>query len=153
MQRSLAASRTRVVDASLAVWAVLPAVAVAGVDVLTELGVWRQSGIRLVAPVLWLAEATSAIRATVYTRQISIEEGRVALRDMFDLPIETLQITAESCQAAFEWAARLQQAKAYDAFYLAVADELNAEFWTADRRLVNGARQAGMARVHWIGDS
>jgi hypothetical protein len=38
---------------------------------------------------------------------------------------------------------RLGQSKAYDGFYLALAEQSNAEFWTADQCLVNSARQLG----------
>jgi hypothetical protein len=47
---------------------------------------------------------------------------------------------------------RLGQSKAYDAFYLALAERLKAEFWTADQRLANGARQLGANWAHWIGE-
>jgi predicted nucleic acid-binding protein len=31
------------------------------------------------------------------------------------------------------------------------AEQEGAELWTADKRLANGARQAGVSWVHWIG--
>ena len=33
-----------------------------------------------------------------------------------------------------------------------LAEELGAELWTADRRLVNGAHQAGVIWARWIGE-
>ena len=57
------------------------------------------------------------------------------------------------CQSALRWAARLNQARAYDAFHLALAEELGAEFWTADRRLANAAQRAGATWAHWIGET
>ena len=53
---------------------------------------------------------------------------------------------------AWYWAGRLNQSKTYDAQYVALAELERADFWTADRRLVNGARQAGAGWVHWIGE-
>ena len=38
-------------------------------------------------------------------------------------------------------------------FYLALSTELNVDFGSADRYLVNAARQAGIARAHWIGEN
>jgi predicted nucleic acid-binding protein len=49
-------------------------------------------------------------------------------------------------------AAQIGQSKAYDAQYLALAARENAPLWTADRRLANAARGAGLDWVHWIGD-
>lgn len=75
----MAADRPKliVVDASVAIWAVLPFVStVAVVDRLVN---WRASDVRLVAPMLWLVECTSAIRAIVHGGHISIDEGRRAL--------------------------------------------------------------------------
>jgi len=57
------------------------------------------------------------------------------------------------CQAVLEWAGRLNQSRAYDAFYMALAEELGAEFWTADQRLARAAQQAGVTWTHWIGEA
>jgi predicted nucleic acid-binding protein len=56
------------------------------------------------------------------------------------------------CRSAFEWATRLGQKAAYDCFYLAAAERLGAEFWTADERLSNRASQLGAVWVHWMGE-
>ncbi|MBI3973153.1 MAG: type II toxin-antitoxin system VapC family toxin [Chloroflexi bacterium] len=122
------------------------------VDVSRRFKGWIQAGIQLTAPMLWPAEIVSSVRFSVYRRSISIERGRIALEDLLALPVDVTPTSAPLCRAAFEWAGRLGQARAYDAFYLALAQELGAPFWTADRRLVNGARQAGVSWVHWIGE-
>jgi predicted nucleic acid-binding protein len=52
--------------------------------------------------------------------------------------------------AAYEWAERLGQSKAYEAydgFYLALAQRLDVELWTADTRLESRARQIG---ITWV---
>ncbi|HSR30541.1 MAG TPA: type II toxin-antitoxin system VapC family toxin [Anaerolineae bacterium] len=55
-------------------------------------------------------------------------------------------------ERALRWADRLGHSKAYDAHYLALAEQEGIELWTADRRLANGAQQAGAHWVHWIGE-
>lgn len=55
------------------------------------------------------------------------------------------------CHSAFDWAEKLGQSKAYDSFYLALAETLRAPLWTADRRLANAARQIGISWVHAVG--
>src|SRR5438477_244782 len=67
--------------------------------------------------------------------------------------VETIPMDAPLCQAAFEWAGRLNQVRAYDGFYLALAEQLKAEFWTADKRLANAVQQIGANWVHWIGET
>jgi predicted nucleic acid-binding protein len=41
---------------------------------------------------------------------------------------------------------------AYDCFYLALAQRLDTEFWTADRPLSRAALQADAPWVKWIGE-
>jgi predicted nucleic acid-binding protein len=55
-------------------------------------------------------------------------------------------------RSAFDWSTRLRQKAAYDGFYLAAADQLKAELWTADRSLANNAKQIGAKWVHWMGE-
>jgi predicted nucleic acid-binding protein len=55
-------------------------------------------------------------------------------------------------RSAFDWATRLHQKAAYDGFYLAAAEQLGAEFWTADKALANNAGQLGVSWVHWMGE-
>ena len=88
----------------------------------------------------------------VYTRTLSPSEGHAAIADIFTLQVDLVLMDAPLCHAALDWAGRINQLRAYDAFYLALADHLGAEFWTADRRLANGARQAGMTGAHWMGE-
>jgi predicted nucleic acid-binding protein len=152
MNVTLQASQHLVIDASTAVWAVVPVLAGSKVDLLGKFRDWRVQGVHLVVPSLWLAECTSSIRRGVYARVISEEEARQAVVDIFSLDVDTLPMDQELCQAAIEWAARLGQSRAYDAFYIALAEKLGAELWTADSKLANGARQAGAGWVRWVGE-
>ena len=61
-------------------------------------------------------------------------------------------MTHAHCRAAYAWAERLGQSRAYDAQYLAVAEQEGLELWTADRRLVRNAEQAGVRWVRRIGE-
>jgi predicted nucleic acid-binding protein len=140
-----------VIDANVAVWTVLPAIA--QIDVFERVTHWQASGEPLWAPTLWTAEAVSAIRRAIYARIIGTERGLQAIDDLFALEVELLPMEIHRCQSALEWAGRLNQARAYDGFYLALAEELGAEFWTADRRLANAAEQAGVTWAHWIGEA
>jgi predicted nucleic acid-binding protein len=84
---------------------------------------------------------------------IAAERAREAVEDLFALEIETAPLDAPLSRSALAWAERLGQSRAYDGFYLALAEGLGAEVWTADRRLANGAQKVGAAWVHWIGDT
>jgi predicted nucleic acid-binding protein len=149
MQNSPAPSKI-VVDASVAIWALLPAVA--PIDAVSRLVAWRQADTELYAPSLWLAECASAIRRYVHRGMITPQEGLTAIDDLIALDVDVAPMTHTHCRTAYAWAERLGQSRAYDGFYLALAEGLDGTFCTGDRRLANGAQQLGLSWVQWIGD-
>ena len=84
---------------------------------------------------------------------LQVDDAAGAMRSIQALNIQCLPPTLELHISALRWAARLGGTQAYDAQYLALAEELNAELWTADRRLASNARQRGATWVHGIVDS
>jgi predicted nucleic acid-binding protein len=140
-----------VIDASIAVWAVVPAVA--PFDTLELIREWRQRRIHLLSPSLFLAECTSAIRRLVQGGIFSCEEGSTALSDLLNLDVEIIPETGEHCRSAFRWAERLGQSKAYDGFYLALAEQNNSELWTADERLAGLCRANAVNWVHYAAEA
>lgn len=112
---------------------------------------WQQQPQPLLAPHLWVAEVTSGLRRAVWERVLTEEEARAALRDLLELPL-TLTSDGEIAMQALSWAGRLQQKRAYDAFYVALAEQRGTVFWSADRRLVETLRQQGFSRARWIGE-
>ena len=139
-----------VVDASVTIWTLLPAMA--PVDTVSRLVAWRQADAKLHAPSLWLAECASAIRRYVHTGMITPKEGLTAIDDLIALDVDVAPMKLSHCRTAYAWAERLGQSRAYDGFYLVLAEELDATFFTGDRRLTNGAQQLGLSWVQWIGD-
>ena len=113
---------------------------------------WIDADIRISAPRLWLNEVTSAIHNAFMLKEISEASAQDALNAALSLGVELFDEDAVLCQSAFSFATRLEQLAAYDSFYLALAERLDAEFWTTDKRLANGARQLGATWVHWIGE-
>jgi len=146
----LMSSVSIVIDANIAVWTVLPSVAEKNVlDLWSD---WYGQSKRIVAPDLWMAESVSVIRRLIFNKIILQTEGEEAINDLFALGVEIIFSDKQLCQNAFKWSERLQQSKIYDSLYVALAEQLQAEFWTADRRLVNGAKQVGVEWIHWIGE-
>jgi predicted nucleic acid-binding protein len=105
------------------------------------------------APRLWLSETTSSIRFLLSQKEITSDEAEQALRTIHSLRVEIVNEDEELSLHALELAGKLGQSKAYDAFYLSLAEKLVAEFWTADERLVNRCRKdLKFSWVHWIGE-
>jgi predicted nucleic acid-binding protein len=150
MRQSLNTGNSLLIDAGIAVWAVLPIES--PIDTLQLIEHWRRKGIRLLAPGLFLSESNSAIRRLVYGGMITADEGEIALNDLLELEIKIIHETEQHCRSASRWARQLDQSKAYDGFYLAVAEQTGSPFWTADRRLANSALTAKVDWVHWVGD-
>ena len=73
--------------------------------------------------------------------QLTEQEARRALHLAHALPIDLIVPDSRLSETAFDWSLRLQRANAYDAYYVALAEVLDCELWTADRRLVNAAQQ------------
>ena len=145
-------SRSLVIDSNVGIWTVLPVLQGNDVNAPGRVLTWLRQGVTLVAPVWWVVECVSGIRMSLHAKRITMEQANTAIDDLFLLEVETQPLDISLCKAALEWATRLQQSRAYDAFYLALAERLQAEFWTADRRLANGAQQLGVKWVRWIGE-
>lgn len=139
-----------VVDANLAAGAVLP---ISGLEFAPALFArWSEQGRPLRAPELWLAEVTSVIRQHVFRGLISLEEAHQAIDDVAALEIERSPMDTRLYHQALNWAGRLGHSKVYDSIYLALAESLNAEFWTADERLAKTGQATGAYWIKWTGD-
>jgi len=149
MTSSSASSQPIVIDASVAVRAVTPT-SLSGV-VKQHFAGWHRTERSIVAPFHWIAEAVSALRRLVFLGELSAQEANGAAEDLFALGIESVALDVELCRSALRWAERLTQAKAYDAYYLALADAQDGELWTADGRLYRRAKQLGSERVRLVG--
>jgi predicted nucleic acid-binding protein len=113
---------------------------------------WIQDGVEVCAPRLWLEESTSALHKIYMQRIVGDETAQQALEALLGLDITFFETDRETCLRAFHWATRLNQYAAYDGYYLALAEKLNAVFWSTDQRLVNRARQLSISWVHSISE-
>ncbi|HZA22066.1 MAG TPA: type II toxin-antitoxin system VapC family toxin [Dehalococcoidia bacterium] len=103
----------------------------------------------IVAPPHWAAELTQALYRLIRRRMISEEEGDQALSQFLQFPVQVIGVP-ELYQRAFLFA-RTYIISTYDSLYVMLAEMLETEFWTDDRRLINAL--AGAAPwVRWIGD-
>ena len=111
---------------------------------------WKQAGEVILAPVLWEYEVTSSLRRAVTYGWLDSEQVASALHRIMLLNLQSIPPTEALHWQALEWAKRLGQARAYDSQYIALAEQIGAELWTADERLRNRAQQLGISWVRWI---
>lgn len=88
----------------------------------------------------------------LFDKVLTADEGESALRAIFAFGVNLVQEDEALCLEAFRWASRLNQKPAYDAFYLALSERLDADLWTTDRRLWNNAQQVGATWVRLMFD-
>ena len=138
-----------VIDANLAVYSVLKTShSPMATRVMEQLA---QTGSQPCAPSLWWYEVTLVIHRYHFAGLVSDSIAYTALELLtVELGVQHIDVAV---RAAFDWATRLRQKAAYDGFYLATAEQLGAELWTANQALVNNARQVGANWVHWMGEA
>ena len=135
-----------VIDASAAVKAVLPNPQQTYCLNLIQTFIQTQPA----APALWAHETTSAITKAVHFQDITEKEAHLALERLEALGVQLFIAEAEQNRAAFDWTLRLKRASAYDSYYLVLAQALECNFWTADKRLFNALQGTHLTWVHWI---
>jgi predicted nucleic acid-binding protein len=119
----------------------------------TRLLTWKHQQVTFAAPALWSYEVSTVLRKAQVAGYLPAEQMDFALEQIWQLNIQDVPATLELQRQALVWAERLGQSKTYDSAYLAAAEVLQAEFWTADRRLAQSARGAGAAWVRSISEN
>jgi predicted nucleic acid-binding protein len=135
-----------VIDASVAVKAVLPNPLQTHCLGLVQTFIEVQPA----APALWAYETTSAIAKSVHFGAITEDEARQALEELDALGVRLFVADADQNLAAFHWTIQLKRASVYDSYYLVLAQTLECDFWTADKRLFNALQDNRPGWVHWI---
>lgn len=101
------------------------------------------------APSLLRYELIAVSRKAVYQGRVTAEQGRIARDQLLTYPV-TLHFDDDLLKRGYELAEEFNRPTAYDAQYLALAERLSCEFWTADERLFN-AVNAKLTKVRWLG--
>jgi predicted nucleic acid-binding protein len=109
---------------------------------------WDAEHQRVAAPTLLFYEVSNALYRYRRAGMMGPAAVQLALTAALALPI-TLHGDPTLHTRAIETAERLSLSAAYDAHYLALADILGGEFWTADLRLVS-AVQGELPWVHAV---
>ena len=112
---------------------------------------WVRGKVSICAPQLIFYELVSTANKKVVAGSVSLEQAELAMEYFLTEPLEV--VTSDSLyREALRIAQRLTLRSTYDAHYLAVAEDLDCEFWTADERLYNGVRDR-FPLIRWLGAS
>jgi|GEM_PF-35310 len=111
-------------------------------------GKWVEQGVEVFAPYLLVYEVTSVLRHKVFRGELAPEEGEAALLAIQAQGIRLLHPEGLE-QVTWRLAQEIERPTAYDTSYLALAELLGCELWTADMRLKNAA-QGRLPYLRWI---
>lgn len=132
-----------VVDASVVVDLVAPSVEVEAPAKLLMKELAR-AGADVVAPALLWLETSNALLAGVRRGRWDGAAADSAAAQLDEVPVRRADIPADRLRA-FELARRYDNWPVYDMVYVALAERLGTEFYTADERL-----RARMAHLPWV---
>ena len=137
-----------VVDASLAIkWVLKEPYAEQALSLAEE---WAVGGTRPSAPCLLLVEATNVLHRRAMLGHISLSQARQLLAGLLAMGIE-IRESPQIHFRAMELAQELQRPAVYDTHYLALADILGCDLWTADERFFNSIKER-QPRIRWLGE-
>ena len=111
---------------------------------------WADSGVKVAAPYVMLAEVSNALHRKVVGGEIALESATGILENLSAHEIE-FHNPPNIHAGALQLADRLDQGAVYDSIYLALAERLDCELWTSDRRFYRAARSFS-DRIRWLGD-
>jgi predicted nucleic acid-binding protein len=129
-----------VVDANVAVSLALDPVRAAVIA--EHWRAWEAAKATLHAPSLLRYEVASALTRGIVAGELSVADAELAWDRIVGMPIVLHELRDGS--AAIEVARRLKRQSAYDASYIALAEQLGAEVWTLDGPLARNAAGSGL---------
>ncbi len=136
-----------VVDASVAIKWFNPAEALADrANAIRE--DYVHGRVDLVVPAFWDYEMVNGMNKAVARGDLTAEEGRAAVQLI--LAVQARRVPLPSAGDSYELAQRYQRS-VYDSWYVALAQQVGSEFWTADRKLYHALYQQ-LSFVRWLGD-
>jgi predicted nucleic acid-binding protein len=111
---------------------------------------WQAQSIRLAAPSLIWYEIVAVVRNHVF-RGVLTQDSAIKVRDLLLSKSIRLMLDDALLRRGYELATQFNHPTAYDAQYLAVAERLQCEFWTADEKLFNSIKQ-NLSWAKWLGN-
>jgi len=135
---------TIVVDTSVAIkWAVVEVYTPQAVALRDTL---LRQGDTLVAPHFLMSEVTNTLHDIVRAGLITVVAAEEALNDI-RVVVELWEVTPALAKRALALARETNQTYAYDTQFLALAEHLGCDLWTADERFVRGMHRHGFTQV------
>ena len=111
---------------------------------------WAAQGITRIAPYLMPFEVANALHRRVLRGELNVGDSTRMIARLLESSLEVHQPPGLHVRA-LQFASQLNQNAAYDAHYLALAESVGCELWTADERFYR-VTNPGIETVRWIGE-
>lgn len=112
----------------------------------------KREGMQMVAPSLWAYEITSSICKAVHFQMVTVDDAEQILALLEDLDVQLIPPDEIDNKRAFNLTMRLKRSAAYDSYYLALAESLKCDLWTADKKLYQVAQNNDMTWVRHVSE-
>ena len=109
---------------------------------------WVARDVTRIAPYLLPFEVANALHRRVLRGELNVGDGIRMISRLLTSRLELHQ-PPELHVRALQLASQLNQNAAYDAHYLALAESIGCELWTADERFYRAASQAWTMCAGW----
>jgi predicted nucleic acid-binding protein len=138
--------RPVVVDSSLALkWVIAEPDTLAALALLTR---WSNDDTQPVVPSWFAGEAGNVLFQRVRRNELLVEEAKASLQSLLAVVVALADEPGDAVRA-LDIAYQFRQNASYDAQYLALAERLDCELWTADSRFWNAVHEE-MPRVRLL---
>jgi predicted nucleic acid-binding protein len=110
---------------------------------------WVRQGLQPTAPSWLLCELANITLRRVLAKEVALADAQQDFREVVRF-ITIYHLDASLSAQAIELALQFGQGVVYDAHYLALAEQLDCEYWTADEQFWKAVHPIN-GRVNWIG--
>ena len=111
---------------------------------------WLKEGFEIHAPSLFQYEIVAVMRKSVVRERITDNDAKGYIKTALLYPI-IYSLDTFLHQRAYDLSTQFKRPIAYDSQYLALAERLDCEFWTADKRLFNAVK-GDFPLIRWVGN-
>lgn len=112
----------------------------------------KREGMQMVAPSLWAYETTSSICKAVHFQMVTVDDAEQILALLQTLGVQLIPPDEIYNKRAFNLTMQLKKASAYDSYYLALAESLKCDLWTADKKLCQAAQNNELTWVRHVSE-
>jgi len=112
----------------------------------------KREGKQMVAPSLWAYETTSSICKAVHFQMVTKNDAHQIIALLEAMGVQLIPPDDVNNKRAFDLTMRLKRAASYDSYYLALAESLKCDLWTADKKLYQAGQDNGMAWVRYVSE-